>query len=198
MRVLSFCTGIEESDDKRKVRCTACKDEDPTGFGQWINCKSLKKHLDSPSHHNHIFCREARHREQEVLKIHQKHTYGVPGICLDNDIQDPMPKPIHSLFHKAEMTQLLSDSITDPMPIYEAEDKIPQLLKPKNHTCSLEEEHKLLHNQYLSLLQKALDYQGDNSLDLENETEMAEAYLSDELQALSMSILVLLCLITKL
>ncbi|KAF8994931.1 hypothetical protein BDZ89DRAFT_1096970 [Hymenopellis radicata] len=165
-----------------KVQCLSCTEVD--GAANRISRKSLAGHIKSRAHIDNLALMRRRQKERELHDRRVQTTY-----------EDAQPSGFQSLFHHQpqQRPNMFDEDInTSDVPMEDLflstdtplnlDELVPQLVPPEEAPSSPEEERERLQRQYIQMFYRAM---ARDMLDPTNdeETEMSEAFLSDELRA---------------
>lgn len=177
----STLKGVEESHDRKHVRCIICKEEDALGEGKWILKSSLTSHMTSGDHLTAIARKEEREERRAAQEAIRRRAYTSTPMQPSSYFTNPSLPESHSMFdtpsnnhhpsEDVEMTTVAFPAFASPI--------IPAYISPIVHSPEVERER--LRQQVEDLLHQA---EHEDEFGSGNSDDMTMTNIMDELRSL--------------
>lgn len=182
----STLKGVEESQDKKRVRCIICKEEDALGEGKWILKSSLNGHMTSGDHLTAVARKEEREERRTAQEALRQRAYTSAPMQPNSYFANPSLPESHSMFDSP------SDNHQPPEDIEMTADAfcafaspiIPAYISPIVHSPEVERE--CLRQQVEDLLRQA---EHEDEFGPGNSDDMTMTNVMDELRSLGILLL---------
>ncbi|KAF7344773.1 hypothetical protein MVEN_01638300 [Mycena venus] len=153
--------GFEQDPVSKKVRCLACKEGDPTGFGSWIFKGSIAGHLRANIHEAHVLNMQRRREELEANAQKLRDVYSGPGAALpDSEPQQPT-LPFPSMFDD-DNGRALSPTYAD----FAAAGLTAPVIPTNMEVCDPDEERNRLRAEVKRILSQSEEDDKDDDIAL--------------------------------